>query len=253
MPAKGVELNRATARPFRVRRSSFRDLEHEEQKSQVRAVIVAGGDAHRSDARWLADADLVIAADGGAAFLEAVRRRPDVLVGDLDSVDAALAERLAAEGVGVERHPAAKDATDAELAIDRAVTAGARRITVIGALAGERLDHELANVLLLADRAWYEATDDLRLVRAGTTVRAVRGPGRLEIEAGPGAMVSLLPLGGDATGVSTTGLRFPLDGEPLALGRSRGLSNEIVAAPASVSVGAGVLLVVENVTEGVDA
>ena len=215
----------------------------------MHAVIVAGGDTDPADARHLAGADLVIAADGGAAFLEAIGRRPDMLVGDLDSVDAALAKRLAAAGVAVERHPAAKDATDAELAIDRAVDAGARRITVIGAFAGKRLDHELANLLLLTDRAWATATDDLRMVRGGTTVRALHGPGRLEIEAGPGATVSLLPLGGDAAGVATTGLRFPLNGEPLRLGRSRGLSNEVVEPRASVALEAGVLLVVETDTE----
>lgn len=215
----------------------------------MHAVIVAGGDTDPADARQLAGADLVIAADGGAASLEAIGRRPDVVVGDLDSIDPALVERLSAAGVAVERHPAAKDATDAELAIDRAVDAGARRITVIGAFAGERLDHELANLLLLTDRAWAGATDDLRMVRGGTTVRALHGPGRLEIEAGPGATVSLLPVGGDATGVATTGLRFPLNGEPLRLGRSRGLSNKVVEPRASVALEAGVLLVVETDTE----
>lgn len=223
----------------------------------MHVLIVAGGDADPADAERLADADLVIAADGGAAFLEAVGRQPDVLVGDLDSIDVALVERLAAAGVTVERHPAAKDATDAELAIERAVDAGARRITVIGALAGKRLDHELANLLLLTDEAWAKATDDLRMVRGGTTVRALHGPGRLEIDAGVGATVSLLPVGGDASGVVTTGLRFPLDGEPLRLGRSRGLSNEVVEAPAAAALEAGVLLVVETDTEpaqeGVDA
>jgi thiamine pyrophosphokinase len=215
----------------------------------MQAVIVVGGDADPLDAGRLADADLVIAADGGARFLELVDHRPDVLIGDLDSVDAALVQRLMQAGVAVERHPAAKDATDAELAIDRAVAAGARRITVIGAFAGERLDHELANLLLLTDRAWAAATDDFRMVRRGTTVRALHGPGWLEIEAGSGGTVSLLPLGGDAVGVTTAGLRFPLGGDPLRLGRSRGLSNEVVEAPASVALEAGVLLVVETETE----
>lgn len=215
----------------------------------MHAVIVAGGDAEPADAGLLVDADLVIAADGGAAFVDGQGRRPDLLVGDLDSADAALVARLEAAGVVVERHPAAKEATDAELAIDRAVAAGARRITVIGALGGRRLDHELANVLLLADPTWTGAVDDLRLVRGGTTVRAVRGPGRLTIEAPVGATVSLLPVGGDATGITTEGLRFPLASETLRLGRSRGISNEVVAA-ASVSLEAGVLLVAETATEG---
>jgi thiamine pyrophosphokinase len=214
-------------------------------------VIVAGGEADPSDVAWLAGADLVIAADGGAAFLVTAGRRPDVLVGDLDSVDAALVEQLSAEGVAIERHPEAKEASDAELAIDRAVAAGARRITVIGAFAGARLDHELANVMLLADPDWAAALDELRMVRGATTVRAVHGPGRIEIEAPPGSTVSLLPLRADAIDVRTAGLRFPLSGEPLRLGRSRGLSNEVVEVPAWVSLEAGLLLVVETVTEGV--
>jgi thiamine pyrophosphokinase len=216
----------------------------------VHALIVAGGDADPADAGRLSEADLVIAADGGAAFVDAAGLQPDVLVGDLDSADAGLVARLAAAGVAIERHPAAKEATDAELAIDRAVAAGARRITVIGALGGKRLDHELANVLLLADPTWAAATDDLRLVRGGTTVRAVRGPGRLVIEAPVGATVSLLPIGGDATGIVTVGLRFPLAGETLRLGRSRGISNEVVGAGASVSLETGVLLVAETAMEG---
>jgi thiamine pyrophosphokinase len=212
-------------------------------------VVVAGGEAVPSDAELLRDADLVIAADGGAAFLDGLGRSPDLLVGDLDSADAALVERLVAAGVGVERHPAAKDATDAELAIDRAVAAGALGVTVIGAFAGERLDHELANLLLLADPAWASRLDDLRMVRGGTLARAVHGPGQLALEAGEGDTVSLLPVGGDARGVRTDGLEYPLAGETLTLGRSRGLSNVVVGHPASVALEAGVLLVIETAKE----
>jgi thiamine pyrophosphokinase len=215
----------------------------------VKAVVVAGGDVDPRDATLLGDAELVIAADGGAAFLESIGRRPDLLVGDLDSAEAALVERLESAGVGVERHPAAKDATDAELAIDRAVAAGARRITVIGALAGERLDHELANLLLLTDPEWSEELADLRLVRGATLARAVHGPGAMALEGKVGDTVSLLPVGGDALGVRTDGLLFPLAGEALRFGRSRGVSNEVAAAPASVSLEDGVLLVIETAKE----
>jgi thiamine pyrophosphokinase len=212
----------------------------------VKVVVVAGGDVDPRDADLLRGAELVIAADGGAAFLESIGRAPDLLVGDLDSADAALVARLSAAGVTVERHPAAKDATDAELALDRAVAAGARRVTVIGAFAGARLDHELANLLLLTDPAWGAALDDLRMVRGGTMARAVHGPASLDLEASLGATVSLLPVGGDARGVRTVGLEFPLSGETLRLGRSRGVSNVVAAAPASVSLDDGVLLVIET-------
>jgi thiamine pyrophosphokinase len=212
----------------------------------VRAVVVAGGEVDESDAEHLNAADLVIAADGGARFLESQGRRPDILVGDLDSIDAALVQRLATDGVTLERHPADKDATDAELAIERAIAAGAKRISVIGAIAGTRLDHELGNLLLLADVELAGRVEDLRMVRSGTLVRALHGPARLEIEVPPGARVGLLPVGGDATGVQTRGLRFALDGESLRFGRSRGLANEVVSTPASVSLKAGVLLVIES-------
>ena len=115
-------------------------------------AVVASGDLAADDVRWLDRAELVIAADGGAATLERIGRRPDRLVGDLDSVDASLVARLTDAGVPIDRHPTDKDATDTELALQDAVTGGATEIVLLGALGGDRLDHELANLLLLADR-----------------------------------------------------------------------------------------------------
>jgi len=76
-------------------------------------------------------------------------------------------------------------------------------------------------------------------------VRVLAGRASLELGCGPGSVVTLLPVGGNAQGVATRGLRYPLDGETLRVGRSRGLSNEVVEAPASVWLGAGTLLVIE--------
>jgi thiamine pyrophosphokinase len=216
----------------------------------MRAVVVAGGVADATDARLLDDADLVVAADAGAAWLESVGRRPDLLVGDLDSADAGLVARLERDGVIVERHPTDKDESDAELAVGRAVAAGAGSITILGALGGQRLDHELANLLLLVDPVLAGGAQ-LRIVRGGTLVRAVRGPGRMDLESALHATVSLLPVSGDACGVRTMGLAFPLDGGTLRIGRSRGLSNVVASQPASVSLDDGVLLVVESAAEGV--
>jgi len=209
----------------------------------VKAIVVAGGDAALDDAAQLAGADLVIAADSGAEWLAARRVRPDVVIGDMDSVDPALLDRLAADGVRIERHPPNKDASDAELAVDRTVQAGADDVTIIGALGGQRLDHELANLLLLGDPRWGAV---LRIVRGGTVVRALRGGDSLTLGAGVGDIVTLLSIDGDATGVRTHGLHFPLDGGTLLLGRSRGLSNLVEHVPASVSLERGTLLVIES-------
>jgi thiamine pyrophosphokinase len=214
----------------------------------MRVIVVASGELDERDARWLASVDLLIAADGGAASLDRIGRRPDRLIGDLDSVSADLVERLEAAGTRVERHPTDKDASDTELALGAAIAAGGTEIVLLGALGGARLDHEVANLLLIADPELGGV--DIRLIQGGTTVRALRGGGRLTLPDADGELVSLLPVGGDATGVTTTGLRWSLADAVLRMGRSRGLSNELVEASASVSLERGTLLVVQTAKQG---
>jgi thiamine pyrophosphokinase len=210
----------------------------------VKAIVVAGGNAAPEDAVHLSGADMVIAADSGADWLDGRGVSPDLVIGDMDSVDAALLERLAERGVEIEEHPAEKDASDVELALSRAVAEGADEVVIVGGLGGLRLDHELANLLLLADRRWDGI--GLRLVRGGTTAQALHAGRRDELVGAPGDLVTLLPVGADATGVRTEGLRYPLAAETLRLGRSRGLSNEVEHAPASVSLEGGTLLIIET-------
>lgn len=214
----------------------------------MKVVVVANGELDASDVSWLDDADLVIAADGGAASLDRLGRAPDLLIGDLDSVDQELVERLAAAETRVARHPVDKEASDTELALEAAREAGAVAIVLLGAVGGARLDHELANLLMLADPAL--AGLDIRAVRGGTQVRAVHSGDRLELGGSSGDLVTLLPVGGDAVGVTTQGLRWPLDAAALRMGRTRGLSNEVVSTPASVRTTDGTLLVVETASRG---
>jgi thiamine pyrophosphokinase len=213
---------------------------------------VASGEADAADARWLADADRVVAIDGGTAWLAKVGRRPDLVIGDLDSADPALIAALEADGVAIERHAVAKDASDTELAVAGVLAAGADEIVILGALAGPRLDHQLANLMLLVDPQ-LSGLPDLRIVRGSTVVRALHARASLALEGRPGDLVTLLPIGGDAAGVRTAGLRYPLKGETLSIGRSRGLSNVVVDPPASVSLERGSLLVIEIQQEGVAA
>jgi thiamine pyrophosphokinase len=214
----------------------------------MRVIVVASGEIDDRDARWLASADLLIAADGGAALLDRIGRRPDRLIGDLDSVSADLVERLEAAGTRVELHPTDKDASDTELALGAAIAAGGTEIVLLGALGGARLDHEIANLLLITDPELEDV--DVRLVRGGTTVRVLRGGRRLALHEADGLIVSLLPVGGDASSVTTTGLRWSLTDAVLRMGRSRGLSNELIEASASVSLEHGTLLVVQTAKQG---
>lgn len=204
-------------------------------------MIFAGGDAPlAASLRSVAAAGHVIAADSGLDHARALGVVAHVLVGDLDSVSAAGRAGAAADGLEVVEHPPAKDETDLELALGLALERSPHRITVVGGHGG-RLDHLLANVALLAAP---------RL--AGVEVRAVLGPAKLTVVraratlAGRvGELVSLLPVHGDATGVVTSGLRYPLDDEPLPAGSPRGVSNELVAPLAVVTVRSGVVLAVQ--------
>ena len=192
---------------------------------------------------WSDGIDRVVAADGGARHAERLGRRLDLWVGDGDSVDPELLEALQRQGVPIRRSPTDKDETDAELAILAALEPDPARITVLGALGGARLDHALANVWLLDHPAL--AGRDVRLLDAGSRIRLVE-PGRLSLAGRAGDLVSLLPFGGDALGITTSGLRYPLRDEPLRSGPSRGLSNVRTAADASVEHRSGRILVVET-------
>lgn len=196
----------------------------------------------RSWAGWDEGIDLVIAADGGARHAAALGRPIDLWVGDGDSLGAAGIEALRAAGVPIELARVDKDESDTELAIVAAARAGASRVTILGALGGARVDHGLANVWLLAHQAL--AGRDVALVDDAARIRLLSA-GRHDLGGRVGDLVSLFPFGGDAGGLTTRGLRYPLTDEWLRSGPARGLSNVRDAADAAITVGSGQVLVVE--------
>ena len=164
------------------------------------------------------------------------------MIGDFDSASPATVARAEARGAVLERHPAAKDATDLELALDRAVLLGAREILVLGG-GGGRLDHLVANVGLLAADSLRDRR--VRAVFGPALLQILHGPATVVVAGRPGELVSLVPLGGPASRVATAGLRFPLVDEDLPFATSRGVSNELLEAVAEVRLGAGTLAVVQ--------
>ena len=214
----------------------------------MRAVVVAHGDVLPSDRGVIGAKDFVVAADGGAFALERWKVLPHLVVGDMDSLGDAGVERYARQGVPVAKYPATKDESDLELAVAQAIAAGATEVVLLGALRGERLDHEAANLLLLADPGYDGVRIEAR--RGNLRIRAVRGKGSLALAGPVGALVTLLPVDGDADRVTTEGLRYPLRGETLRFGRARGLSNEVASLPATVRLDKGTLLVFETALGG---
>ena len=216
----------------------------------MRAIIIAAGEVGENSGweRWVRASDRIIGADGGAARALDWGVVPEAVIGDMDSLPDALRDELEARGSAFIEHPRAKDETDLELALTYAARQGADEIVVLGALGG-RLDHTLANLLLLTLPSLE-----------GTMVRIVDGAGEVVLvgsnksvllQGNPGDLVSLLPIGGDASGVTTSGLAWALQNDRLRFGYSRGVSNEMTACEAQVKVEQGLLLVVHGpVPEG---
>ena len=202
----------------------------------MRALIVLGGDAPEPELLRACskNADLTIAADSGLAAFDAAGLAPDLLIGDMDSIDPALLGRYAA--LPQERLCCVKDDTDGVHAVDVALARGAERITLLGALGG-RMDHALANLMLLVRAHRGGAFAEI----LGGGVHVIRVPGEAVLRGAKGDTVSFLPLG-DARGVTLTGFFYPLDRHDLHSDYPLGVSNVVTQDEASVSVQDGDLL-----------
>jgi len=217
-------------------------VEAVEQPSGDRpALIIAGGEGPATNElpTTLVAGTLVIAADSGLDTAQRLGIDVDVAIGDFDSASATGLAAATNAGVEVIAHPADKNATDLELALEFAVARGVDDVTVIGANGG-RFDHELANILLLCSSSWASMAITIVDERARSLV--VHRSRTLPV--GEGALVTLLPIAGTATGVTTTGLAWKLSDATLAPGSTRGVSNVAVEPLPIVSVANGTLIAV---------
>ena len=200
----------------------------------MNALIVLGGDAPGKALlqSCAGQADLLIAADRGLEAFHAAGVAPDLLIGDMDSVDDAILRQYEGQ-TNQKRLNCEKDDTDAEAALHLAVERGAQRVTFLGALGG-RLDHALANLMLL-NRAHQLG---VRAEILDETVRIFRVEGHAVLCGAMGDTVSLLPLG-EARGVTLSGFHYPLENGTLTCDRTLGISNIVESDNAQVVVEGG--------------
>ena len=210
----------------------------------MRAVIFANGLLENVERALEAaeNAELIIAANGGSLHCLRLGIEPALVVGDLDSLDAAAQQTLKAGATEFIAHPPDKDQTDLELALVTAVALNATKIVVLGATGG-RLDMTLANVHLLAlpELGSIQA----EMWRGDQTAVLLRPPGgSISGEIGDG--ISLIPIGGGARSIATNDLQYALDGEDLDLGPARGVSNVVNGPDPQVELENGLLLIVHT-------
>ncbi|MGQ9815133.1 MAG: thiamine diphosphokinase [Candidatus Roseilinea sp.] len=213
----------------------------------MRTVIIANGNPPDAGdiRRWLRPGDPLICADGGARAALALGLTPHTVIGDFDSLSEDDLQQLARRGAALHRYPTRKDETDLELALtyamDSITGAEPAEIVILGALGG-RLDQTVANVMLLAMPRLAGARV---LIAAGNEQTFLITPDQpADLRGSPGDIVSLIPFGGDAHGVRTEGLEYPLRDEPLIFGPARGVSNVMLGQRAGVTIREGRLLCV---------
>jgi thiamine pyrophosphokinase len=205
------------------------------------ALIIAGGNPIKDAVvARLRQHAWVVAADSGLDQADRLGIRPDLIVGDMDSVSATALAQAEAAGIAIERHPTAKDASDLELAVDAARAHGYDSATIIGGTGG-RLAHTLANALLLT----RDNDIELEWLTSTATIRSLASGAGHHFPASEGPLLSIIAVSGPAV-CASTGLRWALDGKPLQVGATRGISNEIIEPIATVTVHQGVVITVHE-------
>ncbi|MCS6870830.1 MAG: thiamine diphosphokinase [Anaerolineae bacterium] len=212
------------------------------------ALIFLNGDLQDGKAvqAALSHADLpdrlIIAADGGLRHIYALGLRPDLVIGDMDSVSPDQLARAKAEGAHIQTFPTHKDETDLELAVLAALARGCQRLWLFAAT-GDRLDQMISNVQLLA---LPQLANAQAIIVSGAQRCWLARPPSTEVHGQIGDTLSLLPLSASARGIHTEGLYYPLRGEPLYFGTTRGISNVLTAPYARISFSEGLLLVIHT-------
>jgi thiamine pyrophosphokinase len=208
-----------------------------------RAVIFANGELHLtlSLRDEIHPDDLIIAADGGALHCRMLGVKPQVVIGDFDSLQPEDLTALQADGVQLLRFPSHKDETDLELAFQYARKQGCEQILLIAAL-GARWDMSIANILLAAHPTYQGI--QVRVVDNLQELMLLRGGESLTLHGQAGDTLSLIPLNTRAQGITTQGLEYALNNENLEFGSPRGVSNVFSAESASISLHQGLLICV---------
>jgi len=208
-----------------------------------RIIIFANGELPELNiARLLLrNDDYIICADGGTRHALALNIQPNLVIGDMDSLEKTQWQNLEKSGVSIELFPRDKNETDLELAINRAIKLVPKEIIVVAALGG-RIDQTLANLALLSDIRL--STFDVRLDDGLEEIFICRD--QVQVQGRSGDIVSLIPWQGAVSNIQTKNLRWPLQKETLYSDKTRGISNEMTDNTASISIGLGLLLVIHR-------
>lgn len=208
-----------------------------------RAVIFYNGDLSDISRakKYINPTDYLIGVDGGTEKILKLGLKPNIIIGDLDSLPEKTKQKLQNKQIEWITFNPEKNETDSELALRHAIKKGYTSITVFGFF-GSRLDHLLTNIFALS--YFSEKNLDVLFVEGNQEIQIIKK--EITLKGTPGDLVSLIPLQGNVTEVTTTNLQYPLQKEDLYFGYSRGISNVMLTKTAKVSIKSGHLLVIHT-------
>ncbi len=210
----------------------------------MRCVILTGGTV--ADAQWLAgmlaQADRLICVDSGAEHAAALGFVPQVIVGDMDSIDRSVLADFRRQGVDIKEYPTEKNDTDTALGLAAALADAPNEVVILGAT-GTRFDHTLANVHLL--RVALEHQVLARIINEHNEISLVAPQQPGVVEGLPGDVFSLLPLTERVIGVCVQGARWPLQDAVFTIGNPYGVSNRLAGAIANITIASGLMLLIK--------
>lgn len=210
----------------------------------MKAIIFVNGDIKSSEKinKECVDADVIIAADGGANIAYRFNIVPDYIIGDLDSIDEKSLKHFKTQGSKVEEYPSEKDYVDTELCLNKALELGADNIVYIGAI-GNRLDHNLGNLHLLYKTLKKGAHSYI----ISETADVYLCEGFMEIEGNIGDTISMVPLLQDIKGITLKGFKYPLNNASFEFGDVFGTCNVLESEKAYIEIKKGCLAVIKQI------
>lgn len=213
----------------------------------MNTLIVAGGEINLAflENYYLSKKpDIIIAVDKGLDALNKLNILPNHIVGDLDSVNQSLIESYKNNPeINIHQYQPEKDYTDTDIALKLAICLRSSYITIIGAL-GKRMDHALANIHILL--VALESNIPCELLDDNNRIYLVNNTHTIEKLNTYGKYISLIPLTSSVEGLTLIGFKYSLDNYLLTIGKSLGISNEIIDDIATIFLKKGILIVIES-------
>lgn len=198
--------------------------------------VVGAGDCPKLDFEKQSG-DLIIAADAGYKYLKKVNMKPDIVIGDFDSLgDAPQGENI------IKLNPI-KDVTDMDAAVNAGIDKGFSEFHIYGACGG-RIDHTMANIQLLASLAQRKIK---AFVHDGETVITALCCDSLKFDKSYKGYISVFSHSDKCLGVCLKGLKYPLENAELKNTFPLGVSNEFLGKESEIIIGQGTAIVVYSV------